>query len=303
MATEKEKKAVSISMKLACYIGGLFFLLGTIVFIVWSKPIKEEDITYIETTVLVVDPEFDVIYTEDSKKYIISEDIELTNLFEELKTDDWIKIGFVEENDVVYLESQAGIILSVFEYNESNKKQYTIAAIVSGLCAIFLFVLPFFSKWEKLFNAKNEKELMYKFTKNTKSETDPKVYRSNMYFDKDFWHVNKDNLSKKTDYSEAADACFYELLSDGKAEVILYGDKLSGCDISLIYRDEGKLMTEYLDVDDDGSNYSFYYKLADWSYPEYKKMSNKQREKMKEAMEEVVRIKRVPLIFKEKVDF
>ncbi len=278
-------------------------MAGTIVFIVWSKPIKEEDITYIETNVLVVDTETNVIYTEDSKKYIINEDIELSHLFEELKRDDWMKIGIVEENDVVYLESHAGIILSVSEYNESNKKQYIIMALLTALCAIFMFILPFLSKLEKLLNGKNAKELMYKFTKNTKTETDPKVYRSNMYFDKDFWHVNKDNLSKKTDYTEAEDACFYELLSDGKADVILYGDKLPGCDISLIYRDEGKLMIEYLGVDDDNINYSFYYKMAEWSYPEYKKMSNKQIIKMKEAMEEVARIKRVPLIFKDKIDF
>jgi hypothetical protein len=64
------------------------FLILSIAFFVISKPIKEENITYIETTVLVADSQLSVIFTEELQKFFVHENTDFTDSYEELNRGD-----------------------------------------------------------------------------------------------------------------------------------------------------------------------------------------------------------------------
>ncbi len=63
-------------------------MILSIAFFVISKPIKEENITYIETTVLVADSQLSVIFTEELQKFFVHENTDFTDSYEELNRGD-----------------------------------------------------------------------------------------------------------------------------------------------------------------------------------------------------------------------
>ena len=202
------------------------FLILSIAFFVISKPIKEENITYIETTVLVADSQLSVIFTEELQKFFVHENTDFTDSYEELNRGDWIKIGYIDEQLIVYLESESGVIFSVWDYNSINKREYITIAIITLIFSVALFCVPFFKGWSQRKFEKIEKKFIYKYSKKTKTVNDPQVIRSNMFFERNYWHLDIDKLDERINYSDAQTACFYDLLSDGKAEVILCCDKM-----------------------------------------------------------------------------